>query len=272
MFTEITKCRVCKNTRLDLVLDLGNQVLTGIFPKTREQQIESMPLRLVKCAEQSDSDPNLHCGLLQLQHTGDLSQFYGENYGYRSGLNASMVNHLRAKVQSILRLTQPQAGDLVIDIGSNDSTTLQAYPSEGLQLVGVDPTGIKFKNYYPSHIGLIPDFFSAEKVRSILGPKKAKIITSFSMFYDLEDPLGFMKQIYKVLADDGVWVFEQSYMPKMLDQLSYDTVCHEHLEYYGLRQIQWMAQKVGLTILDVEFNDINGGSFSVTVAKAGSGH
>jgi hypothetical protein len=88
------------------------------------------------------------------------------------------------------------------------------------------------------------------------------------MYYDLEAPMEFMRQVYKILADDGIWVFEQSYMPLMLDTNSYDTVCHEHLEFYALRQIQWMAERVGFRIVDVEFNDVNGGSFSVTVAKS----
>jgi NDP-4-keto-2,6-dideoxyhexose 3-C-methyltransferase len=99
--------------------------------------------------------------------------------------------------------------------------------------------------------------------------KKAKVITSFSMFYDLEDPLAFMREVHEVLADDGIWVFEQSYMPTMLETNSYDTVCHEHLEFYALRQIKWMADRVGFRILDVEFNDVNGGSFSITVSKKG---
>jgi hypothetical protein len=134
--------------------------------------------------------------------------------------------------------------------------------------VGVDPTGMKFRSYYPPHIQLIPDFFSAALVQARFPEQKAKVVTSFSMFYDLEDPMGFMRQVYDVLADDGVWVFEQSYMPTMLDTNSYDTVCHEHLEFYALRQIKWMADRVGFKIIDVEFNDINGGSFSVTVVKS----
>ncbi len=91
------------------------------------------------------------------------------------------------------------------------------------------------------------------------------------MFYDLEDPLQFMREVHDVLADDGLWVFEQSYMPRMLEQNSYDTVCHEHIEYYALRQIKWMADRVGFVIVDVSFNEINGGSFSVTVKKAAAG-
>lgn len=263
MYKKIEKCRICGNTHLECVLDLGKQMLTGVFPREKNADVTTGPLRLVKCVGGDDV-----CGLLQMEHSYDLGEMYGENYGYRSGLNASMVAHLNNKVKRILGLIALNDGDLVVDIGSNDSTTLQAYPSSGPVLVGVDPTGIKFHQYYPSHIQLIPDFFTSALVNARFLGQKAKVVTSFSMFYDLEDPMGFMQQVYDVLADDGIWVFEQSYMPTMLDTNSYDTVCHEHLEFYALRQIKWMADRVGFKILDVEFNDINGGSFSVTVAKA----
>ncbi len=263
MYKKVDKCRICGNTHLVRVLDLGEQMLTGVFPREKDAKVTTGPLHLVKCAGGDEA-----CGLLQMEHSYDLGEMYGENYGYRSGLNASMVAHLNNKVKRILGLVKLQAGDLVIDIGSNDSTTLQAYPASGPVLVGVDPTGVKFHSYYPPHIQLIPDFFSSALVKARFPGQKAKVVTSFSMFYDLEDPMGFMRQVFEVLADDGVWVFEQSYMPTMLDTNSYDTVCHEHLEFYALRQIKWMADRVGFKILDVEFNDINGGSFSVTVTKS----
>lgn len=262
-YRKIEKCRICGNAHLERVLDLGEQMLTGVFPREHGAKVTTGPLRLVKCTGSDDA-----CGLLQMEHSYDLGEMYGENYGYRSGLNASMVAHLNSKVERILRMVELQPGDLVIDIGSNDSTTLQAYPASGLLLVGVDPTGIKFHSYYPPHIQLIPDFFSAALVHERFPSKKAKVVTSFSMFYDLEDPMGFMRQVYDVLADDGIWVFEQSYMPTMLETNSYDTVCHEHLEFYALRQIKWMTDQVGFKIIDVEFNDINGGSFSITVTKS----
>lgn len=263
MYKKIEKCRICGNTHLEGVLDLGEQMLTGVFPREKGTKVTTGPLRLVKCIGGDEV-----CGLLQMEHSYDLGEMYGENYGYRSGLNASMVEHLNNKVKRILGLVELRHGDLVIDIGSNDSTTLQAYPSSGPVLVGVDPTGIKFHNYYPPHIQLIPDFFSSALVKARFPGQKAKVVTSFSMFYDLEDPMGFMRQVHDVLADDGVWVFEQSYMPTMLDTNSYDTVCHEHLEFYALRQIKWMADRVGFKVIDVEFNDVNGGSFSVTVSKS----
>jgi hypothetical protein len=263
MYKKVQKCRICGNTRLECVLDLGEQMLTGVFPRARNTTVTTGPLRLVKCAGDTDS-----CGLLQLEHSYNLGEMYGENYGYRSGLNATMVAHLHGKVKRILGQVELRAGDLVVDIGSNDCTTLQAYPA-GPILVGIDPTGVKFSSYYPTHIQLIPNFFSAALLSERFPGKKARIITSFSMFYDLEDPISFMREIYEVLADDGVWVFEQSYMPAMLKTNSYDTVCHEHLEFYALRQIKWMADRVGFTIVEVEFNGVNGGSFSVTVSKTG---
>ncbi|MEJ2393647.1 MAG: class I SAM-dependent methyltransferase [Candidatus Thiodiazotropha sp.] len=262
MYTKISKCRICQNTHLELVLDLGEQMLTGVFPKSKDANVTCGPLRLVKCTGEDG------CGLLQLEHSYDLGEMYGENYGYRSGLNQSMVKHLHNKVKKIYETININPGDLIIDIGSNDSTTLQGYTTPGLDLVGIDPTGIKFHSYYPDHIKLIPDFFSAKLFREKYPTRKAKVVTSFSMFYDLESPMDFMKDIYDVLEDDGIWVFEQSYMPTMLDMNSYDTVCHEHLEYYSLHQIKWMTDRIGLRILDVEFNDVNGGSFSITVTKS----
>jgi NDP-4-keto-2,6-dideoxyhexose 3-C-methyltransferase len=267
MYRQISECRICKNTQLVEVLDLGVQTLTGVFPRTRAQEVTAGPLKLVKCTGEGDV-----CGLLQLQHTYDLGELYGDNYGYRSGLNSSMVAHLHGKVRRILERVTLSDDALVIDIGANDSTTLQAYPTRGGTLVGVDPTGAKFRKFYPPHIQLIPDFFSAATIRQHFGERKAAVITSFSMFYDLQQPMTFMREIAEVLDDEGVWVLEQSYMPTMLERNSYDTVCHEHLEYYALKQIKWMTDRLGLKIVDVEFNDINGGSFSLMVAKQASSH
>jgi NDP-4-keto-2,6-dideoxyhexose 3-C-methyltransferase len=267
MYKEINTCRICGNTNLTGVVNLGSQYLTGVFLKEREQIITSGPLALVKCHDSGGRDV---CGLLQLTHSYDLKELYGDNYGYRSGLNKSMVDHLHRKIQRILSMVPLQKDDLIIDIGSNDSTSLQAYPTDKYKLLGIDPTGIKFQEFYPSHIKLIPDFFSSGIIRQHFGEQRAKVVTSFSMFYDLEQPLKFMQEVFDVLADDGIWVFEQSYMPTMLETRSFDTICQEHLEYYGLSQIKWMTDRIGFRVIDVELNDINGGSFSVTVSKQNS--
>ncbi|KAB2917446.1 MAG: class I SAM-dependent methyltransferase [Hyphomicrobiaceae bacterium] len=266
MVQPVTRCRICGNDDLVEVLDLGEQALTGVFPARRDQKITAGPLRLVKCSGGKDV-----CGLLQLAHSYDLGEMYGDNYGYRSGLNASMVRHLASKVEAIRALVPLSAGDVVVDIGSNDGTTLGCYPEAGLELVGIDPTAAKFREFYKPHIRVIPDFFTADLFRQAMPGRKARVVTSFSMFYDLERPLDFMREVADILADDGVWVFEQSYMPLMIEMNSYDTACHEHLEYYALKQIKWMTDRCGLKIVDVGFNDVNGGSFSVAAAKIDSG-
>jgi hypothetical protein len=257
---------MCGNPNLVEILDLGVQSLTGVFPKKKSDEITSGPLVLTKCFGGKET-----CGLVQLKHSYEMNELYGDNYGYRSGLNVSMVKHLHGKVKRILEMGCLQPNDVVIDIGSNDSTTLQAYPPGIYRLVGIDPTAAKFKSFYPPHVTLLADFFSPGVVRGHFSDK-VKVITSFSMFYDLEEPLEFMRDVHDVLDEDGMWVFEQSYMPKMLATNSFDTVCHEHLEFYALAQIKWATDRVGFKVIDVEFNDVNGGSFSVTVAKRSSRH
>lgn len=261
MFDAVSKCRICGNERLVTVLELGNQALTGVFPKSKEARVTSGPLTLVKCSGEG------HCGLLQLAHSYSLAEMYGENYGYRSGLNPSMVAHLKAKVDRIKAQGIVQSGDIVVDIGSNDATTLKQYGLPDVTLVGFDPTGLKFREFYTSNIRLVPDFFSAGAFRQAFGSRKAKVVTSFAMFYDLEDPIAFMREVSDILDDQGIWVFEQSYMPSMLATTSYDTICHEHLEYYSLGQILWMAERADLKVIDVELNEANGGSFSVVAQK-----
>lgn len=259
----IQGCRICGNPRLSPLLDLGLQALTGVFPAFPDSPVTVGPLQLVRCA----GDWPEACGLVQLAHSYDLGEMYGDNYGYRSGLNPAMVRHLHAKVAKVMNRLPLMPGDLVIDVGSNDGTTLSAYP-ESLQRVGIDPTAAKFAHYYPEGARSVADFFDAGVLaRNGIGGK-AKVVTSFSMFYDLEAPLQFMQAVFDCLDDDGVWVFEQSYLPSMLDMNSYDTICHEHLEYYALHQVKWMADRIGFVLVDVEFNDVNGGSFSVTASKS----
>src|SRR5688572_14215433 len=146
-YSEIQSCRVKKSQQLISVLNLGHQALTGVFPKHSAESVTVGPLELVFCPES---------GVLQLRHSYEPSEMYGQNYGYRSGLNQSMVDHLRHKVRYIERLVTLQSGDTVLDIGSNDATTLKAYTVNGLNRIGIDPTGRKFASYYPNDIKLVP--------------------------------------------------------------------------------------------------------------------
>jgi NDP-4-keto-2,6-dideoxyhexose 3-C-methyltransferase len=265
---EVTQCRICGNANLVKVLDLGEQCLTGVFPSMSSPSVGRGPVQLFKCI---GDDPREFCGLVQMRHNFAAADLYGDTYGYRSGLNPSMVGHLHRKADALQALVKLGPQDLVLDIGSNDGTLLARYPDNGPTLVGVDPSARKFAKYYRSDIKLIVDFFSAEIFRRHFGNRKAKIVTSVAMFYDLEHPQAFVADVAAVLADDGVWHLEQSYLPSMLRTNSYDTACHEHIEYYTMRQLDWMMRRAGLRIIDVELNGTNGGSFAVTVAKQGSG-
>jgi len=256
-YKKISRCRVGNSERLVSVLNLGHQALTGVFPRSKDEAVTVGPLEIVWSPES---------GLLQLAHSYEASEMYGDNYGYRSGLNQSMVDHLTDKIAYLERLNPPKAGDVVLDIGSNDCTTLKAYKTIDIKRVGIDPTGKKFVEYYPEDVRLVPDFFSSDAYRSV-SDKPAKIVTSIAMFYDLEAPIEFARQIESILADDGIWHFEQSYMPSMLRLNSYDTICHEHLEYYSLGVVKYILENADLRLVDVVMNAVNGGSFAVTAAK-----
>ena len=237
------------------VLNLGEQYLTGIFPRHPDQPNTKGPLELVWCP---DSE------LLQLRHSYSPAEMYGSNYGYRSGLNASMVAHLKSKVASLERTRALNAGDWVLDIGSNDGTLLNSYRTHGLRRVGIDPTAEKFEKFYSADILVAAEFFSAKRYLELSGNWGASIITSIAMFYDLEDPSAFVQDIVRSLEPAGIWHFEQSYMPSMLRMNSYDTVCHEHLEYYSLAVVKRLLEQHGLRVIDVQMNSVNGGSFAVT--------
>ncbi len=255
-YRELKACRASGSDHFVPVLNLGMQALTGVFPRAADEPVTRGPLELLWCPTS---------GLLQLGHSYDPGEMYGENYGYRSGLNASMVEHLSDKVRCLERRVPLRSGDVVLDIGSNDATTLKAYRATDIRRIGIDPTGNKFRSFYGDDIELVADFFSADAYRA-LQARPARIVTSIAMFYDLESPVDFARQVASILADDGVWHFEQSYMPSMLRSNAYDTICHEHLEYYTLNVVRQILDAADMKLVDVVTNGVNGGSFAVTAA------
>ena len=254
---KITNCRSCQSNSLKSLYSLGTQYLTGIFPKNKSEKVPRGELSMVMCNK---------CKLLQLENSFDVNVMYGENYGYLSSLNPHMIKHLKIKSEKLKKISNLGNQETVIDIGSNDGTFLSNYKRTN-RLIGVDPTIKKLKRFYRKDIITVPEFFSSKIISRYLKSEKAKIITSISMFYDLPAPIQFAQDIYECLDVDGIWHLEQSYMPLMLKNISYDTICHEHLEYYSLKTIKYIFDKVGFKIIDLEFNDINGGSFALTVSK-----
>jgi len=257
--SKIKYCRSCKSKKLYYLFSLGDHYFTGIFPQNKNTTVPKGKLTLLMCK---------NCSLVQLSENFNLNKMYGNNYGYRTGLNLSMVNHIKEKVNYLKNKFEINNEDLVLDIGSNDGTLLKFFNKNNL--IGIDPTISKFSKYYPKKIKKVANFFSKKNLDKILNKKKIKLITSIAMFYDLPDPISFAKDIYNILDDEGIWHLEQSYSGYMLKNLAYDTICHEHAEYYSLKSIKYIFDKSNLKIIDIKFNEINGGSFAISVAKKNS--
>ena len=262
--TPITRCRICGSPELALVIDLGTQhvathAVSALAPVGSGARY---PLELVRCAGQAG------CGLVQLRHTLDSSLLYAR-YGYRSGINQTMPANLAGIVSEARGFVDLEAGDTVLDIGCNDGTLLDSY-SDALDRVGFDPSPNVAAAARDKGHHVVTDYFSATAFRRARPARRAKIVTSIAMFYDLPDPMGFTAEVSAVLDPEGIWVMELSYLPLMLQNCSYDTICHEHLEYYSLRQIEWLLARNGLRLQRVALNAVNGGSFRLFIAHESS--
>jgi NDP-4-keto-2,6-dideoxyhexose 3-C-methyltransferase len=263
MFTTIQACRICGNPRLESIVDLGNLALTGRFPLPRET-VPVGPLELVRCVSEHSFDA---CGLVQLRQSCNPGELFNDRYAYRSSLNRNNVRHLESIVQRAHQFVTLDADDLVIDIGSNDGAMLGLYRRLDLDLLGVEPCGRKFAKHYPGHVRLLADFFSAEKVRAAVGAGQARVITSIATLHAVEHPLVFVRAIHDLLAKDGIWISEQNYLPAMIDNTSYDMICHENLGHYGLRQFVWLCDRANMNIVDVTVNE---GKLQVIAARQDS--
>ncbi|NGX45992.1 MAG: hypothetical protein K940chlam2_01173 [Chlamydiae bacterium] len=252
---ERKSCRASNGPLVD-VFDLGKLPLS-CFPQTGLEKPTPLPLSL--CL-------NEESGLVQLRHTFDPEEMYNE-YWYMSGINLSMKLALKSIVDQAMERVglELSGGDIVLDIASNDGTLLSVYP-ENFYRVGIDPA----KNIKPKNCDLhINTYFSSEVYKEKLGDKKAKIVTSIAVFYDLEDPVKFSRDVAEVLQPGGLWIIELSYLPTMLENNAFETICSEHLEYYSLQSVEYILDRAGLEVEDVELNDVNGGSFRLYIRHKG---
>jgi hypothetical protein len=261
-----TTCRICGSTELADVLDLGDQCIAGAFAEPGgDQPVQrAIPLELVRCDMSRDQDA---CGLVQIRHTVPGSILY-HSYWYRSGINRTMTENLHGIAKAAEELAELEPGDLVVDIGCNDGTLLDGYGAEHVRFLGFDPSDV---TRYAVEKGyeVVRDFFSAEALRRHHPDQRAKVITSIAMFYDLEDPTAFVRDVSSSLAEDGIWVMELHYLLAMLEANSFDAIVHEHLEYYSLAVLERLLSESGLQVMRAELNEINGGSIRLFIAHAG---
>lgn len=247
-------CRICGSKHLTPIINIGEQHLQGSFIKPGKEvpPLRKISTSLVRCNATEDENA---CGLLQMAHTVPPEILYSA-YWYRSGTNQTMHDHLKGIAEQAVSISGKKSG-IALDIGCNDGTLLTYYP-DSFKRFGVDPSDVAKE--IQGDFTIIQDLFPSQELSRELSGKKVDIITSIAMFYDLEDPVSFANSIKDTLADDGLWIFEMSYMPLMLKMNSYDTICHEHLEYYSLAVIEYLLKKANLKIVNVEINEINGGS------------
>lgn len=247
-------CRVCGSSALTKVIVMGEQYLQGSFIKPGKPlpPMRKIPTSLVRCDPTKDENA---CGLLQMSSTVPPEILYS-TYWYRSGTNQTMRDHLKGIVKDALRIVAKKPAR-VLDIGCNDGTLLDYYPANFIKF-GIDPSdaaqGVK------GNINVVQDVFPSEELTKKAKGKPFDIITSIAMFYDLESPVDFVRQIKKILSPEGLWIFEMSYMPSMLRMNSYDTICHEHLEYYSLAVIEYILKRADMKMVKVGLNEVNGGS------------
>jgi SAM-dependent methyltransferase len=206
-------------------------------------------------------------GAARLEKCTPIHSMFGK-YWYRSGINQTMKTELKGIVDSVTSVQKLNEGDLWLDIACNDGTLLSFVP-DGIKKLGIDPAEDSFKNE-SSKIAdeVIQDFFTLENFKkSKFKKKKAKVVTCIAMFYDLDEPVEFLKDVTKVLDDDGLFVLQMSYTPLMIKQLAFDNICHEHVYYWGLASIEKLLKKAGLKVVDCQLNDVNGGSFRIYIKK-----
>jgi len=206
-------------------------------------------------------------GAVRLEKQTPLGHMFGK-YWYRSGINHTMKRELKSIVDSVNDVKKLKENDIWVDIACNDGTLLSYLP-KNLIRIGIDPVDDSFKQESEKHADLIiQDYFSGESFKkSKFGHLKAKVVTTIAMFYDLEDPVPFIKGVHDIMEDDGLWVLQMSYTPLMIEQLAFDNICHEHMYYYSLFNIKNILEKNGFQVVDCQLNDVNGGSFRVYVMK-----
>lgn len=254
MISSLT-CRVCEGP-LEAVLSLGEQYIST-FVSPDQPDGAKAPLDLVLCRQ---------CRLLQLRHTVPGEMMY-QNYWYRSGTNQTMRDALADISGAAEKLVQLQAGDSVLDIGCNDGTLLGSYTMPGIYKIGFDPAqNLAVFSREAAH-KIVVGFFDADRflAEADLRGLRPKVVTSIAMFYDLEDPQKFVADIRRIMHPDGMWIVQMSYLPLMLKQNDFGNICHEHLEYYSLQSLEYLVGLHGLSIVDAQLNDVNGGSIRVFI-------
>lgn len=258
---QITKCRLCDSDRLTPLFSLGNQYVSDFIDPAKPKHQSQAPINLVLCQ---------NCTLVQLEHTAPQEILYSRHYWYRSGVTDTMRAALRDITRRAEEIVPLTAGDIVLDIGSNDGTLLRSYSVPDLFTVGVEPASNLAEEGAKGIECFINDFWSYDNYALRVRDLGAKVITAIGMFYDLDDPSTFVRDIALALDDDGVFIAQLMRLKDMLDINDIGNFAHEHLEFYSMRSLLKLFDDAGLEIIDLETNSVNGQSTRIISRKKGS--
>jgi hypothetical protein len=258
-FKILQRCKSCGSSALTDVISIAPQFLSPTFTRSNEEEGELAKIRVPLTMTLCDRTKNANgCGLLQLREEVDPDLLY-RRYFYRSATSETMRQDLKDVISDIERRVGLKAGEIVVDIGANDCTTLGFYPPS-LRRVGFEPARNIDWSGVDKNITIVNDYFSGAAFLQRFPNEKARAVGCNAMFYDLPDPNRFSAEVKSILAPDGIWCIQLSYLPFMLTNMNFYDICHEHLSYYSLAALQKLMERNGLVVIDASTNAVNGGS------------
>jgi hypothetical protein len=257
---HLNGCQLCGAGYLELVLDLGHHAPCDslLRPEQLLEVEKTYPLRLVRC---------VRCGLVQIDYVVAPEVLFHPEYPYRSGITTTLVKHLESTAVSVIEKFGLERGSLVIDIGSNDGTALQAFKARGMRVLGIEPTNVA-KIAVENGIPTIQEFFSetlGRQIRKEHGPAGAVIATN--MFAHVQKLGELIRGVGHLLGDEGAFVTESHYLLDLIQTVQYDSIYHEHLKYYSVRPLKVLLDSYDFTLVDVQRIPSYGGSIRVYAMK-----
>ena len=256
-YQKTEKCHSCHETLSDKSVFTLGLIPVVEFPETPEGRGIVAPLYLTECPS---------CKLVQLQHTVDADLLF-RDFWYKSGITGSMKHALQDVHDAVVREVNPQLGDAVLDIGSNDGTLLDMFPVMLLR-VGFEPAENLATEARDKGLVIVPEYFTREHVYPDWHGR-FKAVTAISMFYDLSNPGEFLETVKLVMHPEGVFIVQMNYLGTMLRDLDVGNIVHEHLAYYSIQAFHKLVVRHGMVLTGVELNDVNGGSVRFTVRLGG---
>lgn len=256
-------CRLCESPNVELAVPLAPIPLVDNYTAENDpaKTDEVYPVDLYMCVD---------CGHVQVLDVISSDALWSDDFTFHSGQVQAIVDHLDECAQTVVRRHAPAPGGLVVDIGSNDGTFLKAFKKRGFRVLGVDPVKPIARKATAAGIETIADFITpglAADIRAKHGA--ASVVTAFNVFAHSDDMAGMAESIRGLLAPDGVFVFEASYLLDIVDHLLLGTIFHEHMGHHSLKPLVRFLEKHGMQLIDVERSTMQGGSIMGTAQLIG---